>query len=83
VAAQFGVPYRVIPIAAETKAAQEAAQIALLESERHRSRRARALHADPVVGVRRALRARIINIHHSFLPAFSGGAPTSRRTSAA
>src|SRR5215470_8829446 len=33
VAAQFGVAYRVFPIAPETKGAQEAAQIALLEQE--------------------------------------------------
>src|SRR5258706_28506 len=75
VAAQFGVPYRVFPICAETKAAQEAEQIALLEHEA----------IDLVVLARYmqilssefALRFahRVINIHHSFLPAFSGGRP--------
>ena len=75
VAAQFGVPYRVIPVKAEAKAAAEAEQIALLESER----------IDLVVlarymqilssGFVERFAHRIINIHHSFLPAFSGGRP--------
>jgi len=75
VAAQFGVAYRVIPVKPETKAAAEAAQIALIESER----------IDLVVLARymqilssqfvERFAHRIINIHHSFLPAFSGGRP--------
>jgi formyltetrahydrofolate deformylase len=75
VAAQFGVPYRVIPVTAETKAASEAAQIALIEE-----------HAIDLVVLARYMQIlssefverfqhRIINIHHSFLPAFSGGRP--------
>jgi formyltetrahydrofolate deformylase len=75
VAAQFGVPYRVIRVSAETKAASEAAQIALIEE-----------HAIDLVVLARYMQIlssefveryphRIINIHHSFLPAFSGGRP--------
>ena len=75
VASQFGVPYRVFPISPETKPAQEAAQIALLEQD----------GIDLVVLARymqilssefiERFAHRIINIHHSFLPAFSGGRP--------
>jgi formyltetrahydrofolate deformylase len=75
VAAQFGLPYRVIPVTAETKRAQEAVQLALLEE----------LGIDLVVLARymqilsaefvERYQHRIINIHHSFLPAFSGGRP--------
>jgi formyltetrahydrofolate deformylase len=75
VAAQFGVPYRVFPIAKDTKRAQEEQEIALLEAER----------VDLVVLARymqilssafiEHFEHRIINIHHSFLPAFSGGRP--------
>ena len=50
---------------------------------RRRRRGARPLHADPLA--RRSwtpTRRAIINIHHSFLPAFAGADPTARRTSA-
>ncbi|NIV38674.1 MAG: formyltetrahydrofolate deformylase, partial [Anaerolineae bacterium] len=63
------------PITKETKAAQEKKQIQLLEEER----------IDLVVLARymqilsgqfvERFRNRIINIHHSFLPAFAGGRP--------
>jgi formyltetrahydrofolate deformylase len=75
VAAQFGVPYRLFPIRPETKHEQEARELSLLEAER----------VDLVVLARymqvltesfvAQLPNRIINIHHSFLPAFSGGRP--------
>jgi formyltetrahydrofolate deformylase len=75
VAAQFEVPYRVIRVQPEMKAAAEAEQISVLESER----------IDLVVlarymqilssGFVERYAGRIINIHHSFLPAFSGGRP--------
>ena len=41
------------------------------------------LHADPLARVIDAYPYRVINIHHSFLPAFSGGGLTTRRTPAA
>jgi formyltetrahydrofolate deformylase len=65
----------VFPVTAETKRAQEERQLALL-----------ADHAIDVVALARYMQvlsaafiaqypSRIINIHHSFLPAFSGGRP--------
>lgn len=74
-AEQFGIDYRVYSITKETKADQEAAEIALL----------REYDIDLVVMARYmqilskkmidAFPMRIINIHHSFLPAFQGGRP--------
>jgi formyltetrahydrofolate deformylase len=71
----FGPEYHLYPITKETKAAQEKKQVELLEQER----------IDLVVLARymqilggefvRGFRNRIINIHHSFLPAFPGGRP--------
>jgi formyltetrahydrofolate deformylase len=78
VAAQFGVPFHVFAIDKTNKAEQERAQWELLERER----------VDLVVLARymQILSAefsarydhRIINIHHSFLPAFIGGKPYHR-----
>jgi formyltetrahydrofolate deformylase len=75
VAKSFGIAYRVFEIRPETKRAQEDAELALLEAER----------IDLVVLARymqvlsphfvERMRGRVINIHHSFLPAFSGGRP--------
>ena len=75
VAAQFGVPYHVFPITRDNKEAQEQRELELLAAER----------IDLVVLARymqilspafvAQLAGRIINIHHSFLPAFIGGRP--------
>jgi len=75
VAEQFGIPFHHFPIAAENKREQERAELSLLQSE----------GVDLVVLARymqvlspafiERLPAGIINIHHSFLPAFSGGRP--------
>ena len=75
VAAQFDVPYHVFPITKDTKRAQEEKEIALLD----------AAEIDLVVMARymqilseefvEHFEQRVINIHHSFLPAFSGGKP--------
>lgn len=72
---RFGIPYHVLPITAEDKAEQEARQQALLAEAR----------IDTVVLARymqilsesfaEKFRHRIINIHHSFLPAFPGARP--------
>ncbi|MFN3201321.1 MAG: formyltetrahydrofolate deformylase [Bradymonadia bacterium] len=74
-AQQFGIPFHVLPITKETKAAQEAKEIELLE----------AAGVDLIVMARymqiltegfiERFKHRIINIHHSFLPAFMGGRP--------
>ncbi len=71
----YGLPYHHVPLTAETKAAAEARQIALLKE----------LSVDLVVLARymQVLSADflerwarpVINIHHSFLPAFAGGRP--------
>jgi formyltetrahydrofolate deformylase len=75
VAAQFGVPFHHLPVAADTRAAQEAAIQELCDAAR----------VDTIVlarymqilseGFVARWPARIINIHHSFLPAFVGGNP--------
>jgi formyltetrahydrofolate deformylase len=75
VAEHFDIPYHHFPIATETKADQEAAVRELLAKQQ----------VDLVVlarymqilspGFIDEYRHRIINIHHSFLPAFSGGRP--------
>jgi formyltetrahydrofolate deformylase len=75
IARHFGIAYHVFPITPATKAAQEARELELL----------RAQAVDLVVLARymqvlgsallEAFPMRIINIHHSFLPAFQGGKP--------
>jgi formyltetrahydrofolate deformylase len=78
VAAQFDVPFRHLPVTKSTKRAQEDAALELLEAER----------IDLVVLARymqiltddflRAFSGQVINIHHSFLPAFMGSKPYHR-----
>ena len=75
VVAPFGIPFHVFPIAPENKCAQEEQELSLL----------RALRIDLVVLARymqiltphfvQCYPNRIINIHHSFLPAFVGKQP--------
>ncbi|MGB5193681.1 MAG: formyltetrahydrofolate deformylase [Polyangiales bacterium] len=78
VARQFDIPFHHLPITKDTKAEQEAASLALL---------ARA-DVDLVVLARymqilsddflKAFTGQVINIHHSFLPAFMGSKPYHR-----
>jgi formyltetrahydrofolate deformylase len=75
VARGFGVRFEHIPVSRENKQEAEARQLALLREER----------IDLVVLARymqilspqfiAAMPERVINIHHSFLPAFAGGQP--------
>ncbi len=75
IARQFGIEYRVFPITPSTKDDAERSELELL----------RAMKIDLVVLARYmqvltptlvdALPERIINIHHSFLPAFAGPKP--------
>lgn len=75
VAKRFGIPYRVFPITKENKREQEDLEMELL----------RELNVDFIVLARymqvispemiAAYPNRIINIHHSFLPAFVGAKP--------
>ncbi|KAL7554907.1 hypothetical protein ACHAWF_018457 [Thalassiosira exigua] len=78
VAETFDVPYRVFPISKETKLDQEQKQMELLQD-----------HGVDLVVLARYMQVltpafcdllhnRIINIHHSFLPAFMGGMPYHR-----
>ncbi|MEL6403201.1 MAG: formyltetrahydrofolate deformylase [Chloroflexota bacterium] len=75
VAEQFGVPYHHFPITKETKAQVEQAQIALLDTVKPDfivlARYMQILTEDFV----KHYPQRIINIHHSFLPAFIGAKP--------
>ncbi len=75
IADEFGVPFHCLPVSAATRAAQEAAAIALLERERVElvvmARYMQILGGDFVTRRPNG----IINIHHSFLPAFAGGRP--------
>jgi len=75
VAERFGIPFHRFPITPETKRDQEEKELALLAGERIdlvvMARYMQVLSAD-FVG---RMPGRIINIHHSFLPAFMGGKP--------
>jgi formyltetrahydrofolate deformylase len=75
VAEQFGIDFQVFPITPETKRAQEERELELLRSLRVDlvvlARYMQVLSADFV----NRMPGRIINIHHSFLPAFVGGKP--------
>lgn len=75
VAEQFGIPLHVFPITKETKPAQEDAELALLRANDIDlvvlARYMQVLSAD---FLERFVRP-VINIHHSFLPAFSGARP--------
>jgi len=78
VAEQFGVPFYCLPVTKETKPAQERETLALLKAE----------SVDLVVLARymqilsddflKAYDGQVINIHHSFLPAFMGSKPYHR-----
>lgn len=75
IAQHFGIPFHHLPVTPETRAQQEAAAIALIEGN----------HVDLIVLARymqilspelvARYPGRIINIHHSFLPAFVGANP--------
>ncbi len=75
IAKHFNIPFHHLPVTPETKAQQEAAAIALIEGN----------HVDLIVLARymqilspelvARYPGRIINIHHSFLPAFVGANP--------
>ena len=74
----YGVPFHVIPIDAARKAEVEAKQIALLRQNAIDlvilARYMQVLSQEFVAQYPR----RIINVHHSFLPAFSGARPYQR-----
>lgn len=75
VAERFGIPFHHFPISKETKQSQEEAQIALLRE--HRIDLVILARYMQILSARMtdAFPHRIINIHHSFLPAFPGARP--------
>jgi formyltetrahydrofolate deformylase len=73
----FGVPYHHIPITPDTKADAEQRQLDLLAGQVDLvvlARYMQVLSSDFLARVG----APVINIHHSFLPAFAGSAPYAR-----
>lgn len=73
--AQYGIPFHHIPVTKETKPAAEAQQLALLQEHDIQvvvlARYMQVLTADFIDQFNRP----VINIHHSFLPAFVGARP--------
>lgn len=72
---RFGIPYNYLPITKDTKASQEAAQIKLIKDHNVDLvilARYMQILSPQFVG---AFPKRIINIHHSSLPAFAGANP--------
>ncbi len=74
-AESYGLVFRHVPLTGETKPVAEAAQLALLREHRIElvilARYMQVLSAD-LLG---RFGGPVINIHHSFLPAFAGGRP--------
>jgi formyltetrahydrofolate deformylase len=74
-AAFYGVPFEYVPVTAETRAAAEVRQLKLLErNEIELIILARYMQILSPAFVAR-FPAGIINVHHSFLPAFTGARP--------
>jgi formyltetrahydrofolate deformylase len=73
-AESFGIPYHHVPVTAETKQGAEERQIELLADGVDTIVLARYMQIISPTFVEQ-YRNRIINIHHSFLPAFVGGKP--------
>lgn len=75
VAEQFGIRFHTFPITKENKRDQEEKEVRLLQAEGVDlvvlARYMQILSAEFIA----PFRSRIINIHHSFLPAFVGGKP--------
>ena len=75
VAEQFGIPFHVFSISPATKTAQEALQLTLLAEQRIDllvlARYMQVLSPEFLESYAKP----VINIHHSFLPAFSGARP--------
>ena len=75
--ARFGVPYHHIPVTKETKADAEQAEIDLLAGEVELVVMARYMQVLSGDFLER-IGCPVINIHHSFLPAFAGAGPYAR-----
>jgi formyltetrahydrofolate deformylase len=75
--ARFGVPYEHVPVTRETKPEAEARQLELLAGRYDLVVLARYMQVLSGEFLAR-VGAPVINIHHSFLPAFAGPAPYER-----
>lgn len=75
--ARFGVPYHHIPVTRDSKAEAEQAQIDLLAGEVELVVMARYMQILSDAFLKR-IGCPVINIHHSFLPAFAGAGPYQR-----
>jgi formyltetrahydrofolate deformylase len=75
--ARFGVPYHHIPVTKDTKPEAEQAQIDLLRGEVELVVMARYMQVLSPNFLEK-IGAPVINIHHSFLPAFAGAGPYAR-----
>jgi formyltetrahydrofolate deformylase len=75
--ARFGVPYHHIPVTKDTKADAEQTQIDLLAGEAELVVMARYMQVLSADFLER-IGCPVINIHHSFLPAFAGAGPYQR-----
>jgi formyltetrahydrofolate deformylase len=75
--ARFGVPYHHIPVTRESKAEAEQAQLDLLAGEVELVVMARYMQILSDDFLHR-IGCPVINIHHSFLPAFAGAGPYQR-----
>jgi formyltetrahydrofolate deformylase len=75
--ARFGVPYHHIPVTKDTKSEAEQAQIDLLAGEVELVVMARYMQILSDDFLKR-IKCPVINIHHSFLPAFAGAGPYQR-----
>ncbi|MBF0216237.1 MAG: formyltetrahydrofolate deformylase [Candidatus Omnitrophica bacterium] len=78
IAREFGAKYYEFPITAKNKPAQEKKQLNILENERIDLIILARYHQILTRGFVDRYRMKIINIHHSFLPAFAGSDPYSR-----
>jgi formyltetrahydrofolate deformylase len=75
--ARFGVPYHHIPVTRDTKPDAEQAQIDLLAGDAELVIMARYMQVLSADFLKR-IGCPVINIHHSFLPAFAGAGPYQR-----
>lgn len=75
IAREFRIPFHVLPITPKNKNVQEAKELKLLEKEKINLVVLARYHQILSARFVSRYRQRIINIHHSFLPAFAGKDP--------
>ena len=75
IAREFGIPFHVLPITPKNKNVQETKELKLLEKEKIDLLVLARYHQILSARFVNKYRQRIINIHHSFLPAFAGKSP--------